>query len=157
MQRYFPTRPPKPLDGVPGHIYVLTNKHMPGLVKIGFTMGPAEDRAEGLSRATGVPGRFKVERTWFVTDPRHHEQRIHFELRRYRVEGGGTELFKLSAPVTIERINVLLARWGLIDPDGLTSAEKARRQAQLEAQRAYEVEQAAAARQAGRDNRRGRS
>jgi T5orf172 domain len=103
-----------------GHIYVLSNPHMRGLVKIGFTLGPPESRALELSRATGVPGRYKVERSWLIQDPRRHERAVHRELRRYRVEG--KELFKLTAPVAIERINVMLANWNLIDPGGLAPA-----------------------------------
>jgi hypothetical protein len=38
-----------------GYIYVLTNPNMPGLVKIGYTQRLPRERANDLSRATGVP------------------------------------------------------------------------------------------------------
>lgn len=38
-----------------GILYVLTNPFMPGLVKIGCTTGPVEDRIKALSSATGIP------------------------------------------------------------------------------------------------------
>jgi hypothetical protein len=38
-----------------GYIYVLTNPNMPGLVKIGYTQRLPRERANELSRATGVP------------------------------------------------------------------------------------------------------
>jgi hypothetical protein len=42
-----------------GILYVLTNPFMPGLVKIGCTTGPVEERIKGLSSATGVPVAFQ--------------------------------------------------------------------------------------------------
>jgi hypothetical protein len=42
-----------------GIIYVLTNPFMPGLVKIGCTTGPVEERIKALSSVTGVPVAFQ--------------------------------------------------------------------------------------------------
>jgi len=39
------------------HVYILTNESMPGLVKIGWTAGDPNERADALS-TTGVPTRF---------------------------------------------------------------------------------------------------
>jgi hypothetical protein len=47
-----------------GFVYVLSNPAMPGLLKVGSTVGPVEKRAAGLSRMTGVPEPFKIEGTF---------------------------------------------------------------------------------------------
>jgi hypothetical protein len=39
---------------VTGHVYILTNKAMPDLVKVGKTSGDTDVRATALSGATGV-------------------------------------------------------------------------------------------------------
>lgn len=44
----------------PGHIYILVNPSMEGLVKIGKTTRDPESRARELSQATGVPTPFYV-------------------------------------------------------------------------------------------------
>ena len=46
------------MDNDLGILYVLTNSFMPGLVKIGCTTGPVEDRIKALSGGTGVPVAF---------------------------------------------------------------------------------------------------
>lgn len=42
-------------------IYIMSNPSIPGLLKIGYTGKPVEDRCKELSKATGVPVPFKVE------------------------------------------------------------------------------------------------
>ena len=44
-----------------GHLYVLSNPGMPGLVKVGKTTRTAAARAAELSSGTGVPDAFVVE------------------------------------------------------------------------------------------------
>jgi hypothetical protein len=67
-----------------GYIYVLSNPNMPGLVKIGYTDRSPEARAKDLSGATGVPGRFKVEKYWQMEDAQKHERRVHAALVGHR-------------------------------------------------------------------------
>ena len=52
----------------PGHIYILINPSMEGLVKIGKTTRVPDDRAKELSQATGVPTPFYVAFSIEVTD-----------------------------------------------------------------------------------------
>ena len=92
-----------------GHLYVLTNPYMPGLVKIGCTDRTPRERADELSQATGVPGRFKVERSWALDDAHAFERRVHAGLAAYRVSG---EHFGLSVTTAIERIEAMLAEAG---------------------------------------------
>src|SRR5215472_2201364 len=92
-----------------GYLYVLTNPYMPGLVKIGCTDRTPRERADELSQATGVPGRFKVERSWALDDAHTFEQRVHTALAAYRVSG---EHFRLSVPTATERIEAMLRTAG---------------------------------------------
>ncbi|TWF41797.1 T5orf172 domain-containing protein [Chitinophaga polysaccharea] len=68
-----------------GFVYVLTNKIMPGLVKIGLTTGLAEDRATGLF-STGLPDPFEVVFRATTSHPAELEKRVHELLKekRYR-------------------------------------------------------------------------
>jgi hypothetical protein len=60
-----------------GVLYVLTNPFMPGLVKIGCTTGPVEDRIKGLSSATGVPVAFQCHFAAQVDDMAAKEKTLH--------------------------------------------------------------------------------
>jgi hypothetical protein len=68
-----------------GHVYILNNQAMPGLVKIGHTARTPEIRAAELSAATGVPGRFVVAWSHPVRDHEALEALAHGRLARYRV------------------------------------------------------------------------
>jgi T5orf172 domain len=63
--------------GDSGIIYVLTNPFMPGLVKIGCTSGPVEERIKGLSGATGVPVAFQCHFAAKVEDVAAKEKTLH--------------------------------------------------------------------------------
>ncbi|MGN8152514.1 GIY-YIG nuclease family protein [Agrobacterium sp. 22094] len=81
-------------DKVKGHVYVLSNKSMPGVLKIGFTNGDPAKRAGELSGVTGVPTPFRVE--WslpILGSARAIEQRIHAVLVKKK---HGKEFFKVS-------------------------------------------------------------
>ena len=73
-----------------GSVYILTNKGMPNLVKIGYTTRTAKERAEELYRdrngraITGVPMRFDVAHEEFCDNPRELETLIHQELAELR-------------------------------------------------------------------------
>lgn len=66
-----------------GFVYVLTNESMPGLVKIGFTLGRPADRAKQLA-TTGVPTPFVVAYSIKLFDPDKWERRIHEHLVQHR-------------------------------------------------------------------------
>jgi hypothetical protein len=83
------------MAGKPGWIYVLTNRSMPGLVKIGLTTRDPQTRAKEISRGTGVPTQFEVGHQRRVADCYAVEQMIHRELDRYRV-GKNREFFQMS-------------------------------------------------------------
>ena len=42
------------------YVYIFKNKAMPGLIKIGYTDKEPDKRAQGVSKATGVPVEFET-------------------------------------------------------------------------------------------------
>lgn len=78
------------------YVYILSNKSMPGLLKVGMTTNSPQERAAQLS-TTGVPGEFVVEEYWECSpdDLRKSERDIHRTLSRYRYQKN-REFFKIS-------------------------------------------------------------
>jgi hypothetical protein len=73
--------------GVRGYIYVLSNPKMEGLLKIGLSARPLQERIAELNSATGVPAPFELEAAFVSTEPQAHERQIHSELAEFRVPG----------------------------------------------------------------------
>jgi hypothetical protein len=86
-------------EGKPEHegfIYIFSHHAMPGLLKIGFTVGPVEKRAAEIASATDVPGPFKIEKKFVVyVSPRAVEKKVHRVLGPYRAIEN-REFFRLS-------------------------------------------------------------
>lgn len=82
-----------------GHVYILSNSAMPGLLKIGFTKGDVEARARQL-RSTGVPRPFRVEAKIRAEYSRTTERKIHEALARYR-DSHDREFFRMRVPEAI--------------------------------------------------------
>ena len=62
--KYYTARSKKPIPSTgegKDIVYIMSNPSIPGLLKIGYTSRPVEDRCKELSKATGVPTPFKVE------------------------------------------------------------------------------------------------
>jgi len=78
-----------------GRVYILTNAKMPGLVKIGFTLGTVEGRAKEL-HGTGTPVPFEIAYQVEVRDPSFLETRVHTALGARRVNGD-REFFEIDA------------------------------------------------------------
>lgn len=77
-----------------GFVYILSNKLMPGILKIGFTERRVEDRVQELNKSTGVPSDFDIE-VYFPTDsPSENEARVHKLLSEFRIKN--KEFFKIS-------------------------------------------------------------
>jgi tetratricopeptide (TPR) repeat protein len=68
-----------------GYIYIVINESYKGLVKIGRSSRPPEERAKELSRPTGVPTRFHVAYEEFVADCHLAEKLVHKRLEQHRV------------------------------------------------------------------------
>lgn len=92
-------------EPVQGFIYVLSNDHMPDLVKVGLSHRPVQERVDELNAATGVPSPFHIEAYFPSADPEGHEREIHRCLSDARVPG--KEFFRCDIPhviSTIERV-----------------------------------------------------
>jgi hypothetical protein len=79
---------------IPGYLYILSNAHMPGLLKIGITTRSIAERVAELTSATGVPSRFAVEAYFESNDPNAHETAIHERLGEHRLPS--REFFKVD-------------------------------------------------------------
>lgn len=77
-----------------GHVYILTNPSMPGLVKVGKTTRSPEERAAQLN-STGVPMPFEVWGSYFSPDCHMLEAKAHAILDEFRVSDS-REFFRCS-------------------------------------------------------------
>lgn len=76
-----------------GFVYILQNEYMPGLIKIGCTERSPQQRAEELSKHTGVPAPFKVLCFAEFDSFQQVEHQMHEWCKNYRVNNG-REFFK---------------------------------------------------------------
>lgn len=83
-----------------GYVYILSNRAMPGLVKIGFTTRTLHERIGELS-STGVPARFELEFYCEVDQAAYFERETHRKLRHYRFE---KEFFKCTIANAVEAV-----------------------------------------------------
>ncbi len=91
-----------------GHIYILSNSAMPGLLKIGATVGLVGKRAKML-HTTGVPEPFKVEKAFPVyQNPKDMENKVHRALNLFR-STQNREFFRLSVEYAASEIEIVLA------------------------------------------------
>lgn len=78
---------PKPInekDDSNGYIYILTNRYMPGLLKIGKTVHPPKKRARDISRGINIPWEFELVYSKKVENCSLCERKIHDALDNYR-------------------------------------------------------------------------
>lgn len=75
-----------------GWVYVITNKAMPGLVKVGYSTKDPQLRAAELG-GTGSPYPYEVEFDILVYEPREVEKCVHRALAEFRE---GKEWFRLT-------------------------------------------------------------
>lgn len=91
-----------------GWVYVITNRAMPGLVKVGYSGNDPDLRAAGLNH-TGSPHPYLVEYEALVVDPFGIEQRTHKSLSHlhegeYYQKGVGVEWFHCTVEEAISAI-----------------------------------------------------
>jgi hypothetical protein len=86
-----------------GWVYVISNRSMPGLIKVGFTLKDPDLRAKELDN-TGAPHPYIVEYEVMVNHPRDLEQRVHTFLTHARE---AKEWFNCSLHEAIEAIRAL--------------------------------------------------
>lgn len=78
-----------------GFVYVLINTEYDGFVKVGKTTRPPVERAEELSRSSGVVGTFEVFFEAKCNDIDHIEYLVHQALRKHRRQKN-REFFNVS-------------------------------------------------------------
>jgi hypothetical protein len=96
-----------------GCVYVLSNKAMPGMVKVGMTTDLAEGRAERL-RSPDVPFPFDVEFRALTSHPHEVEKRAHEYLETFRV-APDQEFFEVSPDMAVETLREVLLEVAGID------------------------------------------
>jgi hypothetical protein len=93
-----------------GIIYVLTNEHMRGIVKIGQTTRDVTTRVQELSRPTGVPTEFELVYSEVVSDVDSAESEIHAALADFRVNKS-REFFRVSIFDAIQIVKSVSGRY----------------------------------------------
>lgn len=86
-----------------GRVYVLSNKAMPGLLKIGYTMNTVEGRVKELSSATGVPSEFFIEYQVECRDAARVEALVHESFHNSR-HNSSREFFSISLADAVDVI-----------------------------------------------------
>lgn len=86
-----------------GWIYVITNKAMPGIVKIGYSMKDPRLRADELNH-TGSPYPYEVEYEVLIEEPSQFERNVHLRLKDYSV---GKEWFNCALDDAVRAIRNL--------------------------------------------------
>lgn len=136
-----------------GWVYVITNKAMPSLIKVGYTMKDPELRAAELNH-TGSPHPYIVEYEVLVEEPRDVEQTVHGRLRD-RLEG--KEWFRCSAEEAIAAIKSVVGSKAQVENfkrADRTKAEAIRQQKEAEERANRTAEEDRRKREAALDARR---
>jgi hypothetical protein len=94
-----------------GWIYVITNKAMPGLVKVGYSMKDPVLRAEELEH-TGSPYPYVVDYEVLVEEPFGIEQKVHSHLKKYHER---KEWFHCTSEDAIAAIQSVVGNGALIE------------------------------------------
>jgi hypothetical protein len=105
------------VSNVRGWVYVITNKAMPGLVKVGFSTKDPLLRANELAH-TGSPHPYMVAYDALIRSPRDVEQALHSKLSQMRE---GKEWFRCSVAVVVAEIRSLYGPEILLEQSGSTN------------------------------------
>lgn len=93
-----------------GWVYVMTNKSMPGLVKIGYSTKDPKVRAGELG--TGSPSEYEVIYDVLVENPQPIEQRVHKSLAHKRE---GNEWFRCGISEAVSAIRTLVGKGAITE------------------------------------------
>lgn len=88
------------------YVYVLVNKSMPDMVKIGMTVRDVDERAKEISGATGVPTPWVPVYSFKCFNSYKLEQEIHEHLDAVRV-AGNREMFYMHSRDAITTVKKL--------------------------------------------------
>lgn len=87
-----------------GHIYILSTRSQPNLLKIGVTERSVEQRVREINSATGVAIPFGIRAVWRVRDAGSVERDIHRLLAEYRVRSD-REFFEMDFRLALQLVN----------------------------------------------------
>ena len=96
------------------YVYVLVNKSMPDMVKIGMTIREVEERAKEISGATGVPTPWVPVFSFKCFNSYKLEQELHAYLDAVRVSGN-REMFYMHSKDAINIVKQIGAKY-IISP-----------------------------------------
>ncbi len=88
------------------YVYVLVNKSMPDMVKIGMTVRDVEERAKEISGATGVPTPWVPVYSFKCFNSYKLEQELHEHLDAVRVTGN-REMFYMHSSDAVATVKKL--------------------------------------------------
>lgn len=100
-----------------GWVYIITNKAMPGLIKVGYSTKDPQLRAGELNH-TGSPHPYSVEYDVLVTNPKDIESKTHSSLSKKRE---GKEWFRCSVEEAIETIRVVINGKAIVEKTSITN------------------------------------
>lgn len=136
-----------------GWVYVISNKAMPNLIKVGYSMKDPGLRAAELNH-TGSPHPYVVDYEVLVENPREVEQTVHGRLRNLRE---GKEWFRCSAEEAIAGIKAVVGPSAQVENYKRADRERAEaihRQKTAEEQKIRAVEEARRKREVVLDEKR---
>jgi len=96
-------------------VYVLVNKSIPGMVKIGMTVRDVDERAKEISGATGVPTPWVPVYSFQCFNSYKLEQEIHSYLDAIRVNAN-REMFAMSSTDAIKIVKQLGEKYTQYEP-----------------------------------------
>ena len=88
-------------------VYVLSNKSMPGIVKVGFTTTSPKQRVKEINSATGVIEKWDLEWSVECTEAHDLERKTHEYLKDFRVSKNreGFYMHPTQAIAAVQKIN----------------------------------------------------
>ena len=106
--KYYSNRFRQSVSGANGdqHVYVLESISMPEMVKIGYTKNDPTERANILSKSTGVPTPFNVVYSYSCFNGERIEKAVHKHFRKQRVNNQ-REFFYVNVDEAIKVIESL--------------------------------------------------
>ena len=109
--KYYTSRFRQSVNGNNGDqsVYILESESMPDMVKIGHTKGDPIDRANQLSKSTGVPTPFNVVYSYNCFNGERIEKAVHKHFRKQRVNKQ-REFFYVDVEEAIQIIESLGAK-----------------------------------------------
>jgi hypothetical protein len=111
--KYYTHRFRQSISGSNGdqHVYILESSSMPEMVKIGYTKNDPIERANTLSKSTGVPTPFNVVYSYSCFNGERIEKAVHKHFRKQRVNNQ-REFFYVSVD---EAINIIESLGATLD------------------------------------------